>query len=300
MGEVILYNQERICLMIIFRSILITTLYLNIFSPSFLTAQDNFGEGTHLVGSDIQPGIYQTNGEITYFARLSGLGGEFGDIIANEASPPTPVLVEIKEEDIAFESEGSGIWSLIDDTYKPEMKNSFDDGWWLVGVDIQPGLYRTTSAVDYYARLSGVSAEFGDIIANEASTSGPAIIEIKESDFAFQSSGEMSWTLVDDSYQSELRTSFSDGWWIVGVDIEPGIYRTSDDVDYYARLSGFGNDFTDIIANEASASGNSIIEIKPTDVGFQTQGGATWSKADITPTAIESTTWGSIKFLRDE
>jgi hypothetical protein len=46
-----------------------------------------FGPGTHLVGTDIEPGVYRITGEITYFARLSGLTGEFSDIIANGASP---------------------------------------------------------------------------------------------------------------------------------------------------------------------------------------------------------------------
>jgi|TARA_B110000495_G_C22892742_1_gene520741 hypothetical protein len=92
-----------------------------------------------------------------------------------------------------------------------------------------------------------------------------------------------------------LRTSFDDGWWIVGVDIQPGVYRTSDDVSYFARLSGFGNGFSEIIVNEASAYGSSIIEIQPADIGFQTKGGATWTIVDLSPTAIESTTWGLVK-----
>jgi hypothetical protein len=134
--------------MTIIRCFILTGLYL-LFSPPIVTAQESFGEGTHLVGSDIQPGIYQTLGEITYFERLSGLSGEFSDIIANEASPPIPVLIEIKEDDVAFNSQGPGIWLRIDDSYNPEIKTSFDDGWWIVGVDIEPGLYRTTDEVGY-------------------------------------------------------------------------------------------------------------------------------------------------------
>ena len=51
----------------------------------------NFGPGTYLVGTDIEPGIYRTEGEVTYFERLSGLSGEFGDIIANIEGP---VIIE--------------------------------------------------------------------------------------------------------------------------------------------------------------------------------------------------------------
>jgi hypothetical protein len=40
------------------------------------------------------------------------------------------------------------------------------------------------------------------------------------------------WNLVGDSYQPEPMLTFGDGWWIVGVDIFPGVYRTSDEVQY--------------------------------------------------------------------
>ena len=277
------------------RHIATTAICLLVFSFSTALAQESFGEGIHLVGRDIQPGLYRTDGEISYFARLSGVTGELSDIIANEAFPLSPVIVEIKETDIAFESQGSGIWTRIDDSYNPEIKSSFGDGWWIVGVDIELGRYRTTDEVSYFARLSGVGGELDDIIANEAFTSGPVVVEIKESDFAFQSSGDATWALLDDSYQPEIRSSFGDGWWIVGVDIEPGIYRTSDEVSYFARLSGFGHELADIIVAKAFTSGSSIIEVMSTDIGFETQGGATWSRVDLSPTIIESTTWGAIK-----
>jgi len=254
-----------------------------------------FGEGTHLVGTDIQPGVYRTEGEVRYFARLSGVSGEFGDIIANETPDDGPVLVEIKEGDVAFESNGDGEWYLLDDSYQPEQQTSFGPGWWLVGKDIKPGLYRSEVGISYHERLSGVGGELGDILANEAFSDGPIVVEIKSGDVAFHSSGEGYWSIVDDSYRPELRTIFGDGFWIVGVDIMPGLYQTTDDVSYYARLSGFGGQLGDIIANEAGASGRSTIEIKATDVGFQTQGGATWSRVDTSPTLVRSATWGHVK-----
>ena len=174
-------------------------------------------------------------------------------------------------------------------------QDSFSEGTHLVGKDIQPGRYRTTDEVNYFARLSGVSGQLDDIIANGAFTSGPVVVDIKENDFAFQSSGDATWVLLDDSYQPEIRSSFGDGWWIVGVDIAPGVYRTSDEVSYFARLSGFGHELADVIVNEAFTSGSSTIEIMSTDVGFETQGGATWSRVDLSVTKIESATWGTIK-----
>ena len=75
----------------------------------------------------------------------------------------------------------------------------------------------------------------------------------------------------------------------------PGVYRTPDDVNYFARLSGFGNELADIITNDAFAEGGSIFEIMDADVAFQTQGGATWSRIDDTPTLVRSASWGLVK-----
>ena len=152
----------------------------------------------------------------------------------NEASLEGPVLIEIQESDIAFESEGSGRWTKIDDSYQPEVTNTFGAGWWLVDRDIEPGLYRTEGEISYLARLSGLTGEFGDILANEASPEGPMLIEIKATDVAFQTQGDAVWTLVDESYQPDIAISFGPGWWLVGLDIEPGLYRTEGDVSYTA------------------------------------------------------------------
>jgi len=172
----------------------------------------------------------------------------------------------------------------------------FGPGIHLVGIDIQAGLYRSEGGVDYFARLSGVSGDFGEIIANGIpSEDGPALVEILPEDAAFESTGDGEWYLVDDSYAPEIRISFGDGAWIVGVDILPGLYRTEDDVDYYARLSGFSGQLADILANNAITTGRITLQILDTDVGFETSGGAIWTRMDTTSTAVRSVTWGEVK-----
>jgi hypothetical protein len=257
---------------------------ISVILPSVQTTMA-FGLGIHMVGTDIEPGIYRTTGEITYFARLSGLTGEFSDIISNEAYPQPPVLVEIKLTDVAFESMGSGEWTIIDGTYNPEPITSFSGGWWFVGIDIIPGLYRTEDTVNYFERLSGLGAELQDIIANSIPSQGPVVVEIKADDLAFHSTTDGLWSIVDESYKPQVRTTIGDGYWIVNLDILPGIYRTEDDVQYYARLSGFGNEFQDIISNATSVSGGATIEILESDVGFLTKGGAQWSRLETEPNA---------------
>lgn len=71
------------------------------------------------------------------------------------------------------------------------------DGVFEVGVDIQPGTYKSAGPVDtdwggYWARLSGTSGEFDDIIANGNPT-GPVTVTIADSDVAFETTGMKEW-----------------------------------------------------------------------------------------------------------
>lgn len=153
-------------------------------------SQKGYGSGMYIVKNDIEPGIYRSEGGVTYFERLAGLSGELDDILANEASPSGLVYVEIKSTDVAFKTEGSGKWYKIDlDEYKGVMLTSFEDGWYIVGKDIIPGRYRSDDGCDYWARLKDFSGELNSIIANDASNEGTVIVEIRSSDFGFQTQG---------------------------------------------------------------------------------------------------------------
>jgi len=67
------------------------------------------------------------------------------------------------------------------------------DGISLVGVDVQPGTYKSDSGNCYFARLSGTSGTFDDIIANG---NGATIVTIDSSDNAFESRYCAPWTQV--------------------------------------------------------------------------------------------------------
>jgi len=64
-------------------------------------------------------------------------------------------------------------------------------GTWLVGADIQPGTYETTTTSTdilrscYWARLSGTSGDFHEILAN-GNVNGHGIVTIKPTDVAFE------------------------------------------------------------------------------------------------------------------
>lgn len=154
----------------------------------------------------------------------------------------------------------------------------FFDSTWEVGVEIPPGTYRTTDYTDgcYWARSSSFSGETDDIIANEFG-SGFMVATIATRDVAFESSGCGDWT-SDLSQVTESDTEFEEGTYIVGTDIRPGTYRSSEaDGCYWARLRGFSGELNDIITNDFRDGGQAIVTIKPSDEGFTTSGCGTWT-----------------------
>ncbi|WP_126268730.1 hypothetical protein [Corynebacterium alimapuense] len=71
------------------------------------------------------------------------------------------------------------------------------DGTYLIGSDVVPGTYRAEEAGTscYWARLSGLSGETSDIIANDSRAVSPVVM-LLESDVAFQSSNCGLWTMI--------------------------------------------------------------------------------------------------------
>jgi hypothetical protein len=71
------------------------------------------GDGIYVVGSDIAPGTYRSNGGGScYWARLRNLGGGLDSIIANHIGGG-PQTVTISPTDAGFETSGCGEWSPV-------------------------------------------------------------------------------------------------------------------------------------------------------------------------------------------
>ncbi|MBA0125079.1 hypothetical protein H0B56_05940 [Haloechinothrix sp. YIM 98757] len=68
------------------------------------------------------------------------------------------------------------------------------DGVWVVGEDIEAGTYRGNAEGRdcYWARLSGTSGDFGDLITN-GNSSGPTVVTIQDSDAAFETNRCGEW-----------------------------------------------------------------------------------------------------------
>lgn len=74
------------------------------------------GDGTFVLGEDIEAGQYRTTvpqgSALCYWERLRGLSGDFDDIIANGvADPGDKLTVTLAADDRAFKTQGCGAWN---------------------------------------------------------------------------------------------------------------------------------------------------------------------------------------------
>ncbi len=165
-------------------------------------------------------------------------------------------------------------------TPAPGPATSFGNGTFRVGVDIAPGTYRNSDSSQgcYWARLSGFGGTLDEIIANNF-TYARQVVTISPSDAGFSSERCGQWSQDLSPITPSPTAPFSDGIFIVGVDIAPGLWRNSDSSGgcYWARLSGFGGTLDEIIANAFSETIQTV-RIAATDRGFETERCGVWTR----------------------
>ncbi|MXY45228.1 MAG: hypothetical protein F4Y50_14470 [Dehalococcoidia bacterium] len=157
----------------------------------------------YIVGRDIAHGIYagfadEDPLQSCYWARLSGALGDFEDVLAN-GNVEGQFYVEIRDTDAYFQI-GCDITAIAEWPAPDKPHTTVSQGMYLVGRDIGPGTYRGEvgqGILDscYYARLSGLSGEFDDLITNNNST-GQFYVTVEASDYALQT--ECKLTLTDE------------------------------------------------------------------------------------------------------
>jgi hypothetical protein len=159
-----------------------------------------FGQGTHLVNTDIAAGRYfGVPSDGCYWERLSGLGGTLNDVIANEfiGFSAGQWIVDIKGSDRAFKTDPDcGTWF---NSPRAGTQNTVKPGVWLVGNQVAPGTYRTNASDGcYWERRRHFEGNLNGIIANDfVSGGGSVIVSIAAGDAGFQADdacGE--WTRV--------------------------------------------------------------------------------------------------------
>lgn len=104
-------------------------------------------------------------------------------------------------------------------------------------------------------------------------------MEILKGDKGFTSQDCGEWT-SDLSRVSPDRTKITDGIWIVGVDVQPGTYRTQNPGGdcYWERMRDFAQGLNSIIANGLPSGVSAIVEIRSSDAGYTSQRCGTWTK----------------------
>ena len=235
------------------------------------------GSGTFKVGSQVAPGIYVSAARVTqscYWARLSDLSGSFDSIIANEFGKGQQV-VEILESDAGIQVRRCQTFRKLGSL--KQLKQVPTDGIYVVGMQIPPGVYVSATRVNkscYWARLSNFQGDIDGIISNE-NGKGQHIVEILESDVGFEVSGCANFRPV--TQLKPLVEVPSEGIYAVGQQIAPGTYTSTANSSscYWARLSDFSGTVDGIIENDFT-SGQQIITIESTDIGFKTSGCGKW------------------------
>lgn len=152
-----------------------------------------------MVGEAVPPGTYRGDGgSACYWERLSGFSGELGDIIANGGFIRFEI-VTIAATDAGFNSRSCGTWTADLSAITAAPHTPFEEGTYLVGVDVSPGTWQTTTGSDgcYWERLAGFSGELHDIIANGGFAT-EVIVTIAASDAGFSSNGCGLWQRIGD------------------------------------------------------------------------------------------------------
>jgi hypothetical protein len=157
----------------------------------------------------------------------------------------------------------------------------FGDGQYHVGSQLPAGTYRTTTTTRcYWERESGFGGTAREIIANDfASGGGPEIVTIDATDVGFKSDNCATWS--NDLFARKAPADpIPPGMWQVGKEVTGGMmYHASPSGSsscYWARLSGFGGTFREIIGNGISHA-DQIVRIDESDLGFMSSGCTNWT-----------------------
>jgi S-layer family protein len=155
-----------------------------------------FGSGTWVVGSGVPAGTYRSpGGGSCYWERLSGFGGTFGEIIANDFGS-IKIVVEIKSSDAGFSTDQCGTWTNNLSAITSSLTAPFGAGTYIVGTDIGAGTWSAPGGAScYWERVSGFGGQVSDIIANDFAPTSP-VVAISAGDAGFRSSDCGTWTKI--------------------------------------------------------------------------------------------------------
>ena len=260
-----------------------------------LTPGEPFGEGTWLVGIDIEPGRYfaSSPSEDCDWYRLDSFGGEHTDGHYTPDGAGWFPIVDIDASDVGFESFGCGTWTK-EAPAASAPRATFGDGVWRVGADIAPGRYFTASPPEgcVWYRLDDFGGYEGGYLGISRNyiwyqLIRLAVADIAASDVGFVSLGCGTWTAEPPAPRATLGEVPVDGVLLMGHEVAPGRYRATaryQDPCIWRRLGSFGGTRDDLIGYTWRAKSISIVDIEPSDAGFYSED-CGW-KADWPPAAV--------------
>lgn len=153
-------------------------------APTAAAPSNTFKPGTYLVGSDIQPGIYEgKTADSCYWSRLKDVSGSLDSILANDNSVGQ-FYIEVVQGDYALKI-GCEIAPMASVAKPAAFLTSLPPGTYLIGRDIEAGTFKGQAGSDtcYWARLKNVNGGVDSIIANDNSN-GQYFIQVSADDFA--------------------------------------------------------------------------------------------------------------------
>lgn len=156
---------------------------------------------------------------------------------------------------------------------------SFGNGTRLVGSTVRPGRYRSVNSSTiscYWARLRNTTGS-NDIIANDIGV-GPRLLEVLSTDVALESNGCATWVEITGPVTSSRTAPFTDGSYLVGIDIEPGTWQaTSTGTScYWERMRNI-NGTNSTLANYFGSL-PAVMTILPSDVAITVSRCGTWTR----------------------
>jgi hypothetical protein len=202
-----------------------------------------------------------------------------------ESPTATPVVVEEAEETPASTPVPEDEVEEPTPTAEPDAptpETAFGPGQQVIGDDIEPGIYFANEADEfcYWERVSGLSEEIDDIIANQI-VDYRAIVEVSESDAGFYSERCGDWEDGPRIDREDPTATFDAGTYLVNDEIAPGTWQSqgASESCYWERLSGFSGELDHIIENQFGEV-DPIVEISPDDVAFESAECGQWVYVD--------------------
>lgn len=129
-----------------------------------------------------------------YWKRLSDLNSGTESYAASDLTD-YPAVVTIGGTDAAFSSSNCGTWTQ-DLSQITKSKTEFGGGTYIVGTDIQPGTYKSSTPNGcYWKRLADFYGNTDTLIDSDISNT-QAVVQINASDIGFSSENCGTWNII--------------------------------------------------------------------------------------------------------